>query len=506
METLPDKPVSKSAVKAAEEILRRRSARRDLVAWARLCGYEPAAHHLLILQKLHEAVHGDIRRLALFLPPGSAKSTYASVLFPPWYLAQHPQTTILACSHSADLAEAFGRRNRNLISDNGKVLGYDLTTDSQAAGKWATTTGGEFFCAGVGGRIAGRRADLAVIDDPIGSKEDAYSEIVRQKIWDWYNYDFRTRLKPNARVILIQTRWHEDDLAGRLLSPETGNPDEWTVINLPLLAEDADPLGRVPGEVLWPDYYTPQMVADAKKDEDVFNCLYQQNPTPKEGNFFKRDWIEPYLYRAEELPRNLRFYCASDHAVSLKQEADLTCLLPVGVDENDVIYVLPDLFWTKADSGEVVEAMVALMKRRKPHTWWAEAGHISKSIGPFLTRRMQESKVYTFVEESTPSRDKPTRAQSIRGRMKMGMVRFPREAHWWPKAFTELLAFPGGKHDDFVDALAHIGLGLDTLAAAPGQKRLPYREALEPTKLTLGWLKKSDKAEQQRQSSLKNDY
>jgi predicted phage terminase large subunit-like protein len=481
----------------------RRNARRDFAEWCRLTGHEPAKHHLYLIDKLQKVVRGEIKRLAIFLPPGSAKSYYASVRFPPWFLAQKPDTAILSCSHSADFAETFGRRARNLIIDKEKVLGYGLTEDSQAAGRWATDNGGEFSCAGVGGRIAGRRADLGLIDDPVGSKEDAYSKLIRDRTWDWYNFDFRTRLKPNASVVLIQTRWHEDDLAGRILASEGA---EWDVVSIPLIALENDPIGRKPGERLWPEYFNDALVADAMKDNDVFNCLWQQNPIPETGDFFKREWIEPYGYQANELPKELRIYVGSDHAVSLQETADFTCLLPSGLDENDTLWILPDLFWNKADSEKVVEEMTGMMLRRRPFTWWAERGHISKSLGPFLAKRMQERGCYSYIEEVTPTRDKQTRAQSIRARMKAGKVRWPVFASWFPQALHEMLAFPAGKHDDFVDALAHLGMGLDRMLSAEGIKTPVEFSAPSLETLTLRWLKDSDRREKNKREIALLDY
>jgi hypothetical protein len=183
--------------------------------------------------------------LGLFLPPGSAKSTYASILFPPWYLAQYPHASVIAASHTAELAEKWGRKVRNLVTEHRVTLSVDIAEDNKAAGRWETAAGGEYFAAGVGGSITGRRADLAIIDDPIRSREDADSDRVRDSQWDWYQFDLLTRLKPNAAIVLIQTRWHEDDLAGRILAFEKG----WEVVSLPMEAETEDPLGRAPGEL-----------------------------------------------------------------------------------------------------------------------------------------------------------------------------------------------------------------------------------------------------------------
>ena len=478
---------------AARKVLDRRAARHDLVAWARLCGFEPARHHQFLIEKLEAAARSDIKRLMVFMPPGSAKSTYSSVLFPPFFLAQRPNSAILVCSHSADLAESFGRRSRNLILDKEKVLGYSLTEDSQAAGKWATTNGGNFFAAGVGGRIAGHRADLGLIDDPVGSRDDAYSELLQEKTWDWYVYDFRPRLKPDASVVLIQTRWHVNDLAGKILEAEG---DQWEVIKLPLVAIENDPLGRQPGVILWPEWFNDRLVEDAKKDETVFQSLYQQNPTPETGNFFRKEWIDNYVYDPSDLPANLRIYVGSDHAVSLRQDADFTCLLPGGLDENGVLWILPDIFWAKVDAAETVNAMLAMIRRRRPLIWFAESGHISKSLGPFLTKRMREEKVFCYIEESVPAKDKPTRAQSIRGRLQNGMVRFPRYASWFDAMRREMLAFPAGKNDDFIDALAHLGLGLDSMVSADKNKKdffSEYPPSFGMNDITLKWIRRSDK-------------
>jgi hypothetical protein len=221
--------------------------RQSFIEFCRHCGFEPAAHHRLLISELEKVARGETVRLAIFMPPGSAKSTYASVLFPPWLLASS-SWNILAASHTTELAEKWGRRIRNLISEHSRTLGISLAADSQAAGRWSLDNGAEYYAAGVGTGIAGFRARLGLIDDPIRSHQDADSELIRDRIWDWYINDFKTRLIPHAAEILIQTRWRESDLAGRAL-----NHEEWKVISLPALAEAGDPLGRAVGEPLWCD-------------------------------------------------------------------------------------------------------------------------------------------------------------------------------------------------------------------------------------------------------------
>lgn len=467
---------------AAALLLQRRKSRQSLNDWARWNDFEPAAHHQLINEELEKVVRGENKKLAIFCPPGSAKSTYASVLFPPWFLAQRSGAAILSCSHSFTLAERFGKRCRNIIEHNSKVLGYSLAKDSQAAGDWGTSNGGVYFAAGVGAGIAGHRADLGLIDDPIGSQEDADSVLVRDKQWDWYINDFFPRLKPNAAQVLIMNRRHEEDLAGRLL--ESG---DWKVIKLPFFAKENDPIGRPIGQRLWPEWFTREMEVEIRKlPSRVQAGLYGQEPAPEEGNFFKASWLQEYTM--DELPRNLRIYVGSDHACSEEQEEanDLTCLIPVGVDEEDDLWILPDVWWKRDDTFQVVEAMLDMGKRRQPLAWWAEKGQISKSIGPFLFKRMAETKTYFCVEQVVPVRDKRTRAQAIHGRMSMHKVHFPGFAHWWPAARHELLMFPAGKHDDFVDALAHVGREMHAMTRPSRPKAIT-----EVRPFTVKWIKES---------------
>jgi predicted phage terminase large subunit-like protein len=459
---------------AASELLERRKVRKSLSEWARVNGFIPAAHHALIIRELEAVARGECKRLAIFLPPGSAKSTYASVLFPSWYLAQRPDAAIITASHTAELAQRFGRRVRNLVVEHGRTLGVTLAGDDHAAGRWATSAGGEYYAAGVGGSITGRRADLALIDDPVRSREDADSELVRNRQWEWFLFDLQTRLKPGAAIVLIQTRWHEDDLAGRILKEEG---DKWRVVSLPMEAEEDDPMGRAVGERLWAGYFTAEQIEAAKRDPRVWSALYQQRPAPDTGTFFKDEWL--LTYQPSQLPAQLHTYITSDHAVSESESADLTCLLPAGLCPDGLLWILPDAFWERAAPDEVVRAAVELAKRRRPLIWGAEKGHISKSIGPFWRAALLAAGVHLRIEEITPTKDKRTRAQGIAGRMAMGLVRFPAFAHWWPAARAELLRFPVGEHDDFVDALAHMGFLLDKMAAPLPQRRPNLQEQMD---------------------------
>lgn len=452
--------------------------------WSRDNGFEPALHHQLIINELTQAANGGVN-LIICTPPGSAKSTYTSVLFPPWFLAQAPNRTILACSYAKDLITGFGRRCRNLIELKGQTLGYQLSSDSRAADEWTTTNGGRFFCAGVNAGIAGHRADLAFIDDPIGSEEDAQSDTFREKLWSWYVNDFVPRLKPNASRIIIANRRHEDDLVGRLLERE---PEQWKVIKLKRVAEANDILGRKVGERLWPEYFTQPMTDEAMRNPRA-SGLQQQEPSPVDGDFFKLENLVEY-YKLSDLPANLNNYCASDHACSEDERNDPSCLGPFGVDENRDIWFYPDAFWEHADTLRVCRNMLSIGAKYEPIFWWAGKDHITKSIGPFLRNLMQDEQTYFTLIELNDSRNKMAKAQAIQAMTAAKKVHFPAFAPWWARARHELLSFPNGKHDDFVDMIANAGRGLQSMVRSSPPPP-PANESREAPALTMKWLKES---------------
>src|SRR5580698_2213720 len=260
-----------------------RRCRSSLEDWSKECmsdyNYEPAEHHLYLIEKLEEVIAGKIDRLMVFMPPGSAKSTYVSELLPPFWFNKFPRSSIIGCSHTGELAERFGRKVRNRILQKADVLGYSLDESNRAASRWETNTGGEYFAAGVGGAITGRRADLALIDDPVKSREEAESETVREKTFEWYKSDLVTRLKPHARIILIQTRWHIDDLGGKLIHEMEKGGDQWVIINLPAFAVPDVPLKRAVGAPLWLDWEGTEALERKRKilGHRDFEALYQQN-------------------------------------------------------------------------------------------------------------------------------------------------------------------------------------------------------------------------------------
>lgn len=413
----------------------------------------------MLIEKLEAVARGDIQNLMVWMPPGSAKSTYASVLFPAWFLAQDTSKSIIAASHTAELASSFGRRVRNTISEHSATLGYDIASDNAAADRWQVAGGGEYISAGVGGSITGRRADLALIDDPVASRQDADSELKRNRAWEWYLFDLRTRLKPNGRTIIIQTRWHEDDLSGRLIEHEA---HKWEVLRLPMIAEENDQLGREIGEQLWAEWFTDDMVADAKRDERVWSALYQQRPSPETGDYFKKDWLRP----TAQIPdvKTLAIYGGSDYAVS-EGRGDYTVHVVIGVDPENRMYLL-DLWRGQKDSSVWIDAFCDLVKQWKPLGWAEEAGQIKSSIGSFKMQRMRERQAYVHCDTfSTHGGNKSIRAQSIRGRIALNGIYYKHGEPWVNDLISEMMSFPAGKHDDQVDALGLVGQLLDKMVS-----------------------------------------
>lgn len=492
--------------RAAMRLLRAKQARDDLIDFtnftmpdpedpdnAELSRYDPQYFHRALAAALQEVEKGVIRKLIITFPPRHGKTELAGKRFPAWFVGRDPYRYVAVCTYNQPFADGYGKAVRGIMrSPSYKQVfpNVNLAKGSQSSSAMETEEGGALYFLGRGGTITGRGADLVIIDDPIKNSEEAGSQLVRDQLWEWFTADIKSRFMSDMGVmIIIQTRWHEDDLVGRLTDPTNPHYDadeaaEWKIINIPAIAEEDDVLGREPGAALWPERFGIEYLRNFQRtNKKKFSALYQQRPTPEDGDFFQKHMIVPY--KANDIPKNLRIYAASDHAVGIKQEHDRTCLLIVGVDDRHNIWLL-DCWWQRKKTDVVVDAMIAMMKRWKPLTWWAENGHISKSIGPFLFKRMQEEKVYVNVVEQTPSKDKSTRAQSIQGRMSMGMVRFPNFEPWYDDACQELLKFPQARHDDFVDTLAHIGLGLDRIIrGAPA----PEAKSSAPRVGTLAWVK-----------------
>lgn len=463
--------------------------------------YSAQKFHRVVGASLEEVETRKFRRLEFILPPRTGKTTLASKMFPAWYMGRHPNRHIIIATYNEDYSWDLGRSVRDIMQSPAyrQVFpGTQLKSKAAAVNRLETTQGGVIYFVGRGSAITGRGAHVILLDDPIKDRAEADSETIREKLWTWYTQVLRTRLMDRTGcIVMIQTRWHEDDLIGRLTDPlnphyTVEEANLWSKVDLPALAEEDDILGRPPGQALWPERFDEEYLNELKvSDPRGFMALYQGRPSPKEGAFFRVQDLVGYKSMKDCPPfEEMRFYGASDHAVSLSQKNDKSCIGIVGVDKQDHLWVMPDIVWQRIESMAAVESMIYLMDKYKPQFWWAESGQILKSIGPFLRKRMMEKRVFCAIDPITPTKDKLQRAQAIQARSAMKMVHFPIFARWWAEGQDQLLKFNGSNYrDDLVDFLALIGLGLSKMRPRLKQRKeapeiVPgtFREMLNQTR------------------------
>lgn len=455
---------------AALELLARRKARETFTEYCRYRLPEDmtlAPHHQLLTEALDEVEKGDCDRLLVMMPPGSAKSTYGSVYFPEYFAGRNPQLSIIAASHTTELAERFGRRVRNGVDDIQfkNLFNVTLAADSTAAGRWGTSHGGEYTAVGVGGSITGRRGDLIVVDDPVRSREDADSDRVREKTWEWWTNDLLTRLKPGGRIVVIMTRWHEDDLAGRLLERE---PQRWKVIKLPMIASENDPLGREPGERLWKEWFTDAMVLQAQADPRSWISLYQQEPRPLEGAEFKRSWISRYNVAPKKMNKVILVDPAGDPnktATTKRKKSDRTVMWVVGLASDGNAYLLDGVV-DRLGLTQRADKLFALHKKHKPMQVRYERYGMMGDIA-HIQHEMEQRQYRFKIHEVAGAVEKNARIRRLIPWFEGGRMWFPQQLKYVDQQEVErdlvqdlieveYSTFPVGRFDDGMDALARL--------------------------------------------------
>ncbi len=451
---------------ATERALRNR-VRADLAAWAALAlaprGHKPADHHRLILAELEHLSAARTDRLMLLLPPGSAKSTYASLVFPPWWLARHPHSSVIATSHTASLARHFGRGVRGLIETHATRLGYQLDPASRAAHRFATTRGGDYYATGVRGPITGRRADLILIDDPVKSQAEADSPAARDQLWEWFRSDLVTRLKPGGRIVLVMTRWHPDDLGGRIQD----GPDPWRILRLPALAEPGDPLGREPGDALWPAWEDAAAIERKRAllGERTFAALFQQDPRHRTGRLFHAAKI---AIADDTMPTTgaVRAWDLAATAATRGRDPDYTVGLKLARDPAGGFVVL-DVVRLRGGPHEVIQAITdtaAADGRAVAIGLPQDPGQAGRHQVKYLTSNLAGYRVIASPETGA----KETRAMPAASQVNNGNMAL-RRAPWNRHFIEELQDFPDGAKDDQVDALSR-AMSMLTDAHPPTRK------------------------------------
>jgi predicted phage terminase large subunit-like protein len=528
--------IKEELLKATRRQLALAEAREDLLTYMRLTMphpedpddvtkslYEITPQARMLCQIVQKVYRGEKDRVAVSIGPQHGKSQILTRAGPSWMSGNDPRLNVMVGAYNQDFANDFGDDVKNIAES---PVHHQVFPEHElrkaAADQLITTRGGKLSFVGVGGSGTGKPADIFIIDDPMRNDEDARSESYREKIWKWFTGVAFSRARTGFRMIVVHTRWHQDDLIGRLCDPDhpernrryKGISDLWDYYNLPAVVDDpslaqalgltlepqTDKLvvsmfGSKPIAALSPTMKDLRLLAEAKmNDERVFGALYMGKPTPEDGDYFKAASIVEY-HEMSELPERLEKYGASDHAVGTKQRNDFSVIGCVGVDSNDDIWVMPDVCMDRLETDDQVEEILNQIKRHQPLLWWMESENISKSFGPFLRVRMQKENIYTVIDPVTPSSDKRKRARAIQGRMRMRKVHFPAFAPWWRDAKDQLLKFDAGTHDDFVDWLAYIGLGLFK-QTGPSEGTITAANDDGPAVGTVGWLFRTVQAQE----------
>ena len=446
--------MSAAAARGYEQDLLRQAS-LDPAAFAWLASREQwhiAPHLDLLAERLLDVAQGKLTRLLIQMPPRHGKSEFASGHFPAWYLGTFPDRRIILASYEHDFAASWGAKARDRFAQWAPALWrIGVKRSKQASDDWQIGGhSGGMVCAGVGGPITGRGADVLIIDDPVKSAEEANSETYRNRAWDWYRATAYTRLEPGGAIILIQTRWHEDDLAGRVLAEAAKTGECWEVIKLTALAEEDDVLGRSEGEPLWPERYPLESLSQIRESIGPYwwQALYQQRPAPPEGALFKQDWWR--FYSDRDLPATFDQVLQSwDMAFKDTSDSDYV----VGQVWGNVgarIYLL-DQVRERMDFAKTLEAVEAL-SAKWPHALLKLVE--DKANGPAVISALQ-FKVPGLVPVK-PQGGKLSRAQAILPLVAAGNVWLPnpQEQPWVEQFLAEARSFPVGANDDQVDAMS----------------------------------------------------
>mgnify|MGYP003131863522 FL=1 len=417
-------------------------------------GFIVGRHHKIISEKLERIASGDLKRLIVNMPPRHSKSEFASYLMPSWFLGRNPKLKIIQATMNTELAVRFGRKVRDLIADpvyHEIFPDTDLKQDSQAAGRWETSAGGEYFAAGVGAAMTGRGADLLIIDDP-HSEQDALSSSAYDNTYEWYTSGPRQRLQPGGSIIIVQTRWSKKDLTGRLLQSQAADmmADQWEVVEFPAIMPS--------GEPLWPEFWEKDELLKVKASLSLgkWNAQWQQNPVSEETAVIKREWWNEW--EEDDIPQLEYVIQSYDTAYSKKETADYSAITTWGVFEpygnGDQHLILMDAKRGRWSFPELKQVAQEENEYWEPDMMLIEA----KASGTPLADEMRllNLPVITFSpgrRKGSGGIDKMTRMHMASPIFESGKVWYPSAQKFAEQVIEEVASFPNGDHDDFCDSM-----------------------------------------------------
>jgi predicted phage terminase large subunit-like protein len=423
---------------------------RDYLSYVHRGLYQHYKHTLHLSKTLQSIAEGETRKVIVTMPPRHSKSMTITETFPSFYLGKNPNNRVITTAYGDSLARKFGRLNKQKVVEYGKEL-FDISLNDENASNnnWSLKghRGGQ-LSTGIGGSITGEGADLLIVDDPYKNHEQAYSEVQRDKVWNEWQNTLLTRLQKGASVIIVQTRWHEDDLIGRLLKTE---PEKWELVNFPAVAEEGDILGREVGDPLCPGLGYDEEWAESKKTEVgsmVWNSLYQQRPSAPEGNMLKRTWWKYY----KELPGGLEEMLISVDATFKNKDTSDYCVLQVWGKKGADRYLI-DQIRERLNFPETVQALRNLTaKYQRCYIKLIEDKANGSAVIDYLKNEI------SGLIPIEPDGSKESRVNAVSPSIESGNVYIPDPIHtglhWVEDFVNECASFPNGKHDDMVDCMS----------------------------------------------------